>query len=223
MKRIRLHSILSVVIAMLSINSIAAGESQDTVLFYNTWEQMLNQAPAAVIINPIIETRTPFELYVDACNDDVNEKINYKHIALSLGDSIWLLNSNYLKQKFEGDTKKLNGYVPVYFNDKVAYVTYAASDDWSVSLNDYLFGEVSYDGASKKVVDYCYIDFMRHKVLKVDHSVLSSLLDGYHDLLMRYEGMKEYKNPDIIEDYFLKYVDRATEDIMRPKIVDLTE
>ena len=208
---------------MLSINSIAAGESQDTVLFYNTWEQMLNQAPAAVIINPIIETRTPFELYVDACNDDVNEKINYKHIALSLGDSIWLLNSNYLKQKFEGDTKKLNGYVPVYFNDKVAYVTYAASDDWSVSLNDYLFGEVSYDGASKKVVDYCYIDFMRHKVLKVDHSVLSSLLDGYHDLLMRYEGMKEYKNPDIIEDYFLKYVDRATEDIMRPKIVDLTE
>ncbi len=218
-----MHSILSVVIAMLSINSIAAGESQDTVLFYNTWEQMLNQAPAAVIINPIIKTRTPFELYVDACNDDVNEKINYKHIALSLGDSIWLLNSNYLKQKFEGDTKKLNGYVPVYFNDKVAYVTYAASDDWSVSLNDYLFGEVSYDGASKKVVDYYYIDFMRHKVLKVDHSVLSSLLDGYHDLLMRYEGMKEYKNPDIIEDYFLKYVDRATEDIMRPKIVDLVE
>lgn len=205
--------------------SAVAGHAvpQDTVYLYNTWEQMLNLTPVAVIVDPIIETISPYELYVDACDDDINELICNEHIALSLGDSIWLVNSNHLKRNFKGDTGKLYGYVPVFFNDKVAYVTYAPFDDWSVSLNDYLFGEVSYDGAIKIVVDYFYIDFMRHKVLKVNHSVLSSLLDDYHDLQMRYEGFKDYKKPEIIEDYFLKYVDRATEDLMRPRIVDLAE
>ena len=223
MRRVLLHIVLFLAMAASAVTTHASTSTQDTVYFYDTWEQMLNFTPVAVIIDPIIETISPYELYVDACNDNVNEKINNKHIALSLGDSIWLVNSYYLKLHFKGDTKMLNGYVPVFFNDKVAYVTYVRYDEWSVSLNDYLFGEVSYDGAIKKLVNYCYIDFMRHKVLKVDHSVLSNLLDGYNDLLMRYEGMKDYKSPEIIEEYFLKYVDRATEDIMRPNIVDLTE
>ena len=221
MKNFLLHIVLFFFMAASAVTCQAT--PQDTVYFYDTWEQMLNFTPDAVIIDPVIETISPYELYVDACDDNINDLISNKHIALSLGDSIWLVNSYYLKRNFKGDTKMLNGYVPVFFNDKVAYVTYVRYDEWSVSLNDYLFGEVSYDGAIKKVVNYCYIDFMRHKVLKVDHSVLSNLLDGYHDLLMRYEGMKEFKDPEIIEEYFLKYVDRATEDIMRPNIVDLTE
>lgn len=221
MKNFLLHIVLFFFMAASAVTCQAT--PQDTVYFYDTWEQMLNFTPDAVIIDPVIETRSPYELYVDACDDNINDLISNKHIALSLGDSIWLVNSKYLKRQFKGDTKMLNGYVPVFFNDKVAYVTYVRYDEWSVSLNDYLFGEVGYDGAIKKVVNYCYIDFMRRKVLKVDHSVLSNLLDGYHDLLMRYEGMKDYKSPEIIEEYFLKYVDRATEDIMRPNIVDLTE
>ena len=221
MKNFLLHIVLFFFMAASAVTCQAT--PQDTVYFYDTWEQMLNFTPDAVIIDPVIETISPYELYVDACDDNINDLISNKHIALSLGDSIWLVNSYYLKRNFKGDTKMLNGYVPVFFNDKVAYVTYVRYDEWSVSLNDYLFGEVSYDGAIKKVVNYCYIDFMRHKVLKVDHSVLSNLLDGYNDLLMRYEGMKEFKDPEIIEEYFLKYVDRATEDIMRPNIVDLTE
>lgn len=221
MKNFLLHIVLFFFMAASAVTCQAT--PQDTVYFYDTWEQMLNFTPIAVIIDPVIEIRSPYELYVDACDDNINDLISNKHIALSLGDSIWLVNSYYLKLHFKGDTKMLNGYVPVYFNDKVAYITYAASDGWSVTLNDYLFGEVSYDGAIKKVVDYCYIDFMHHKVLKVDHSVLSSLLDDYHDLQVRYESMKEFKDPEIIEDYFLKYIDWATEDIMRPRIIDLTE
>lgn len=221
MSRLLLHIVLFLAMATPAVTTHAC--AQDTVNFYNTWAQMLNVTPAAMIVNPIIETRSPFELYVDACNDYANEVIDRKHIALSLGDSIWLVNSNYLKWNFKGDTDNLYGYVPVFFNDKVAYITYASFDEWSVSLNDYLFGEVSYDGKNKRLIKYYYIDFMRHRVLKVNHSHLSDLLDDYHDLQVRYEGMKEYKSPEIIEDYFLKYVDRATEDIMRPRIVDLTE
>ena len=187
MKNFLLHIVLFFFMAASAVTCQAT--PQDTVYFYDTWEQMLNFTPDAVIIDPVIETISPYELYVDACDDNINDLISNKHIALSLGDSIWLVNSYYLKRNFKGDTKMLNGYVPVFFNDKVAYVTYVRYDEWSVSLN----------GAIKKVVNYCYIDFMRRKVLKVDHSVLSNLLDGYHDLLMRYEGMKEFKDPEIIE------------------------
>ena len=40
---------------------------------------------------------------------------------------------------------------------------------------------------------------------------------------MRYEGMKDYKKRPIIEDFFFQFVDRATEDLMRPFILDLTD
>ena len=63
---------------------------------------------------------------------------------------------------------------------------------------------------------------MKKKVQKVTPEVLSNLLESYHDLQMRYEGMKNYNKREIIHDYFYKYVDRATEDFMRPFILDLT-
>ena len=40
---------------------------------------------------------------------------------------------------------------------------------------------------------------------------------------MRYEGMKDYKKREIIEDYFFKYIDRASQDVMHPYILDLFE
>ena len=45
--------------------------------------------------------------------------------------------------------------------------------------------------------------------------------EDYHDLQVRYEGMKDYKKPEIIEDYFYKYIDRVTGDFMKPYILDL--
>ena len=58
---------------------------------------------------------------------------------------------------------------------------------------------------------------------KVNHSYLSELLEDYHDLQMRYEGMKDYKKQYIIEDYFFKYIDRATGDVMHPYILELVD
>ena len=58
---------------------------------------------------------------------------------------------------------------------------------------------------------------------RVNSDYLSELLEDYHDLQMRYEGMKDYKKDYIIEDYFFKYIDRASEDFMHPNILDLVE
>ena len=203
-------------------HGMASATAQDTVYFYNTWEQMLEKSPAALIVNPIVHIYSPFEFYIETGDENLDEQIVNDHIALSLGDSIWLVNSEYLRRDFKGDAKKLYGFVPVYFNDKLAFVDYVSQTDWAVSINDYLFGEVDFDGmTSSGVVVHYYLDFIQHKVLKVDHKVLSALLEPYHDLQMRYEGMKDYKQQYVIDDYFDKFIDRATQDPMRPFILDL--
>ena len=71
--------------------------------------------------------------------------------------------------------------------------------------------------------DFYYIDFINRVVKKVTPSYLSELLEDYHNLQMRYEGMKDYKKREIIEDYFLKYIDRASSDVMRPDILDIVD
>ena len=71
--------------------------------------------------------------------------------------------------------------------------------------------------------DFYYFDFVNRRVIKITPESLTGLLEDYHDLQMRYEGMKDYKKRYIIEDYFYKYIDRASEDILRPYIVDLVE
>ena len=40
---------------------------------------------------------------------------------------------------------------------------------------------------------------------------------------MRYEGMKDYKKHEVIEDYFLKYIERASSDVLRPSVLDLVD
>ena len=69
--------------------------------------------------------------------------------------------------------------------------------------------------------NFYYIDFLQKKVLRINHSALSGLLEDYHDLQMRYEGMKDYKKSYVIEDFFYRYIDRVAADPMRPYILDL--
>ena len=128
------------------------------------------------------------------------------------------MSSQYLKKNFKGDAKSLEGFVPVYFNEKTAFLTFQ-----SMSLRDILFGKSLNDEETKYTVEFYYIDFVKREVRKVTPSYLSELLEDYHDLQMRYEGMKDYKKQYIIQDYFYKYVDRATRDFMRPYILDLVE
>ena len=214
---------------LLMIVAMAAGsmccdaeeQLQDTVYFYETWEQVYNDSPVFGV-TPWIFMETPYELYFETGNERFDDSIEETFIAATLGDSIWLINSNYVKQNFKGDAKKLNGYVPFFFDDRVAYVVYAGIRD-NLSLKNILFGDTEGEIDYSEAVSYYYFDFPNRKVLKVTTTVLSDLLEDYHDLQMRYEGMKDYKKKHIIEDYFFKYIDRASQDFMRPNILDLVE
>ena len=209
--------------ATISLRAVATdSEPLDTVYFYDSWEMMLQQTPDAMLVSPSIETFTPFEIYISTGDERMDRVISNKHLAATLGDSIWLINSELLKNDFKGDVRKLHGFVPVFFNEKVAFATYASPSD-ELSLKTILFGIDEEDIDYDDMVNYFYLDFLNRKVLKVTPTVLSELLEDYHDLQMRYEGMKDYKKRPIIQDYFFKYVDRATSDILRPYILDLVQ
>ncbi len=211
-----------VVLAMCSLHCSAVEIAEhDTVYFYDSWEQMFDLQPSAMVIDPYIDVITPYEVYIITGDDNVNEMLLDNYLAISLDEGTMLISSNYLKNNFKGSVRDLRGFIPVYYNEKVAYINYNAN----MGVKEYLFGTaVEYEGDELvyKNEKY-YIDFLNHRVERVTPSYLSSLLGDYHDLQMRYEGMKDYKKQYIIEEFFFKFIDRAGEDIMRPYILDLVE
>lgn len=194
----------------------SVSEVRDTVFFYKTWQQILDNSPEGMLIEPdvFVLSDTPYDLAILTPDEDFNRALLKDYIAASQGDSIWVISSEYLKANFGGDVKYLNGFLLMYFNDKVAYFISAYG---SLSVTDILFG-ASAMGYEPK---FYYIDFLQKKVLKINHSALSGLLEDYHDLQMRYEGMKDYKKSYVIEDFFYRYIDRVAADPMRPYILDL--
>lgn len=218
MKNILLKILLLLLaVAPFTLQAATEAVPHDTVYFYDTWAQMLYRDPAAMIVDPFIEEQIPCQVFFFTNDEKINKMIQEDHMAASVGDSIWFVSSHYLDEHFKGG-ERMVGFVPVFFNEKVAFVTYTGR----LSVKDILFGggddyEYSYS------IDLYYLDFMGHRVEKVTHEYLSELLEDYHDLQVRYEGMKDYKKRYIIEDYFYKYIERATQDIMRPYLLDLVE
>ena len=212
-----LRHLVLFLIAATAFCASADNEPRDTVYFYDTWQQMLEMSPSAMIVSPIIETENPYEVDIYTTQDDYRL---YNHLAATIGDSIWLVSTAYLQTNFEGDSEKPCGgrflYVPLFFNEKVAYLMAP-----TYGIKEILFGPM--EVTSSNDVDYYYFDFKNRELRKVSSSVLSELLEDYHDLQMRYEGMKDYKKKYMIEEFFMRYVDRASQDFMRPYIIDLVE
>lgn len=210
----RLRTIAVLLLAFCSLHCVADEcVERDTAYFYNSWEQMLLAEPDTMITDLALDFYSSFELYFASNDKEANKKIKKEYISATLSDGTWFINSNYLKEHFKGDSKKLHGYVPVFFNEKVAYAV--VEECSSTELGDIPFNVIA-------PYNY-YIDFNRRKVLRVNEKTLSAILADYQDLRMRYEGMNNKGWSSIIKDFFLQYVDRATDDIMRPDILALLD
>ena len=195
--------------------SAEESEPKDTVYFYNSWDNMLDMAPMMMLDDAEIIAYSPYTVNVFTDNEEAIEKLsNEGFIAYSIGDSIWLANALYLRHEFSGDVKYFEGSVPLFFNEKIAYLTFPSD----ISFKEILFGDTD----DELGVAYFYIDFENKKIKKVTYKFLSELLEDYHDLQMRYEGMKDYKKKEIIEYFFFKYIERVTADDMRPSITEFT-
>ena len=205
--------ILLAIRAMVSFSALAEDEPHDTVYFYITWHQMFSENPDTMIVDPVLDVFSPFEIYVETSDKDVNKRIKNEYIAATLGDSTWLINSHYLRKFFKGDSKKLHGYVPLFFNEKVAYAV----------AEEYRYAEIGDMGFSVFSTHNYYIDFVQRLVLRLDSKKLSTLLADYPDLRMRYEGMNDNDKTSIMNDFFDRFVARATEDYTRSDILNVVE
>ena len=204
-----LHLLIVIVLVGLTcFHGMAQEESHDTVYFYNSWEQISYNVPEIGYVDPFITMHPPYtnEYYIDMADDQLNIPIREQFIVAYL-HGVWLISSNYLKRHFKGETKIFsdNSFVALYYNEKVAYVDY----EWP---RTYDFDR-----------EFFYLDFKNRRVSKVEPSMLSRLFEewAYYDLRMRFEGMKDHKKREIIDEYFFKFIDRATTDDKFPTICDI--
>lgn len=212
---------LALAVMMLSTLAAHADEQIDTVFLYGSWESIMYQEPTSLLLNPEIQIYTPYQVDIVTYDKEIDNHVYSDFIAATLGDSTWLINGEYLKKNFKGDTRHLDGFMPLFFNNKVAFAVFVGYDEPN-SVTSVLFGsEYLSDEDYENNKNYYYIDFENELVRKVDHKVMSDLLKDYHHLQMRYEGMKDYKKKYIIEDYFYKFIEQATNDPMRPYILDI--
>ena len=196
--------------------SLYAAERNDTVYFYQSWQQVFDLTPGVFIVNPYIEAETPYSVRVLTDNNEAIETLQKSGFVAVSHDGLWYANSRYLKNKFQCDDRAFDNLVPLYYNEKVAYIACLGEP----SVKEILF---AHDDEMTFPVDYYYIDFKNGRVRKVTHYYLSELLEDYHDLQMRFEGMKDYKKRYMVEEFFFRYIERVTDDVMQPYILDLVE
>lgn len=196
-------------------------EWRDTVMIYSTWENLLDGYPDAVATNPLIEMYTPFDVYISS-RDATMRKMFDEAAAVAIGDSIFLAGTGWLCERFSGDCHKMQDFVPLFFSSKIAFLQW--TDGPTPSLLNALFGgeeeEYSYEDFMA-TADYYLIDFAQSRVERIDHKVLSRLLAPYRDLLMRYQGMKDYKKRPVISFFFNEYLRRIGNDPEIPHLIDI--
>ena len=55
-------------------------------------------------------------------------------------------------------------------------------------------------------------DFIGKRLVELNYKVLTSLLERYPDLQCRYLGMKKYKTKDVVDFFFMQYIERLKTD-----------
>lgn len=200
----------------LTLGSPATGDSlipTDTLCLYNSWESMLDRKPFLVLQGPIAFENNPCEYIFYTGNGDLQVAIEKYTLAIILGDSTWLLNSQYLLNNFKCDYTGFNNFIPVYFSSKMAFVRYwdgypYASELQQITAPDGEDVLLQVDLPNGHPVIYL-IDFDNLEVNQLNHNTLEKRLMPYHDLYTRYMGMKKRKKDDIVSFFFQKYLDRV--------------
>ena len=218
---------ITLMIVFLTAMGMAAEQYQarhDSVWVYNSWEAIMDQWPDTLIINPEITVWTPYDIEFEDVDKDVTKMLKHQTVAVAIGDTTWLVNTQWLRDnKYKGDCKKLDDYAPLFFNSKVAFIQCVPNH---TSLGMVLLGSLVGDSEAfsadpwESQPDFFWIDFEGKRVDKVDHKKLSELLNDYPDLRRRFEQMRDYKERYMVQSFFIDYVQRAERDPGYPYILE---
>ena len=149
----RLLHITMIVMALVMSHPVASAQ----VYFYDTWHQIFDMTPVKSTFRSSVRMISGYEFYFGEEGSAIDTEAG-KHIAAELCDTIWLINSKYLKRAFKGDGSMLRGYVPLFFNERFAYAIYKPWDNPNCD------------------VEYYYIDFQNRRVDRAIEDVMRPLI-----------------------------------------------
>lgn len=199
-----------------AVDSSATAEEIDTIYLYSSWHAIMDHKPFRAYSGPIVWGNSALEYEVIVYDREALNAIYNQSVAMTLGDSTWLVNANWLLRNFKCEYTGFKGFMPLYFTSKIAFVQYWKDYPTDTGLR-LIPGP---DGNNKlEEVDIHYgdpafyiIDFDHKEVREIDHDELASLLPPYPDLQRRYLGMKHGKRQDVIEFFLMKLVDALSND-----------
>ncbi len=200
----------------------------DTLNVYNSWKSLYFTGPDTVAINPNIEVYSPFKFKFKPTEKDnkaLKKMIEKQSAVVSIADSVWFVNSHYLKDNFVGTYNKyLEEYMPLYFNEKIMFFQFLPTEI------SYLYTEVDdfeglsyYTGVGEEAlydteyyglvaVPHFLIDLDNKAVFLVDKELLLLLLEQYPDMKRRYEMMGDQDELYMVNQFFWDYVKRLSSD-----------
>lgn len=222
--RATVMSLVAVVALFAAARMEASTGGNDTLMVYNSWEAIFDLIPDTIVANPEIKVRSEYDFEFKATSRDakaVNKMLKNEAVAVCLGDTLWLINSDWLKRNFKGDCKHFSRYVPLYYTGKIAFVQFQRNNPTvgGFLLNllvDGVLGADSgigmgdgYNGETPKLY---WIDFNNLRVREVNKNLLLELLEPYPDLLQRYTFRQYQDETYLINEFFLDYVNRLNRD-----------
>lgn len=201
----------------VALQALADGSVTDSLTVYKSWEAVFDCRPDTVLHQVNVEVYTPYDFKITPQGKKTQKMLKDEARIVTLGDSLWFINSDYLKREFKGDCKHFSRFVPLYFSSRIAFVQWQRGEptvggallnmlvgglfglDAEIGMSDYYYG---------RVAPFYVIDFEHKRVEKVDYKYLLTLLDDYRDLRRRFEQMRDCEEQYMVNEFFLEYVDR---------------
>ncbi len=214
--------IFFIIVALaVTMQAVADGSVTDSLTVYKSWDAVFDCHPDTVLHQVDVEVYTPYDFKITPHGKAVKKMLKQEAQVVTLGDSLWLVNSDYLKREFKGDCKHFSRFVPLYFSTRIAFVQWQRGEptvggallnmlvgglfgvDAEIGMSDYYHG---------RMAPFYLIDFEHKRVEKVDYKFLLTLLDDYRDLRRRFEQMRDREEQYMINEFFLEYVERINSD-----------
>ncbi len=230
MKKIAAIHIIIAIMA-LAMPAARAQQAPDTCRVWNSWEGLLwGDAPDTTIIAEV-SANSPYDFAIEPVapkreRKAVKKRLKADAVAMQADSVTWLANSDWLKKWMGGDCRNMAHWVPVYFSNKIAFLQWQHASSLGVSVaNALLMGLIGIDDIdlnanNYKPAHFYLLDFANNQVREVDHELLDELLDNYPRIKQRWQARKNYDKTEMVNEYFLMYVDALNADASAPPAIE---
>lgn len=223
---------LAILLALMFTDSLAAiaatAETRhDTVQIYNSWQAIFSHNPDTVAINPRIKANSPFDFKIEPEDKAMRKMMRELTVAVTVGDTLWLISSDWIKRNFHGDCGAFSRFMPLYFSNKIAFVQFRRNratvggymlNGLVTGLTGMDMGVGMGDGYNGRPPKFYLLDFASRQVRKVDKKLLLELLERYPDMKRGYQWGKHADETYMVNEYFMLYAERLSQDAMSPEL-----